>query len=274
MSWRTTVIGTGLTKNDHTPERTYTASSATGPVLADITCPDGVVHVTIDPAAEVAQVRVRTTDPDGPAAEAVRDTRISQSAERLTVVVPPLPPTTGQFNGGGVFIGGNSYSSITVNGTTTVFGGRGGTVINGTTGVEVLVTLPAGSGVKYRSENGSLYTYGVLAALQGSAVNGSIHAENVGRIEAEASNGSIKVGTVTEWIDAESSNGSVKVDQYAGSAAQVRSGNGSIAMTVAPAAAGRIVAKAGNGSVKLYGVRNRGDLDVRATAGNGTVRKH
>lgn len=263
------MIGTDLAKNDNTPQRSYTASGS-GPVLADITCPDGVVRVTVDPAAEVAQVRVRTDDPTGPAAEAVKNTRIAQSAERLTIVVPPLPPTTRQFShGGGVFIGGNSYSSVTINGVTVV----GGTV-SGMTGVEVLVTLPAGSGVKYASENGSLHTHGVLAALQGEAGNGSIHAETVGRIEAEASNGSIKVGTVTEWIDAESSNGSVKVDHYAGSAARVRSGNGSVAMTVAPAASGRIVAKAGNGSVKLYGVRYRGDLDVQATAGNGTVRKY
>jgi hypothetical protein len=263
------------TTYDSTPERVFTSPDYTGPVLADVTCPDGVVHVTVDPAADAARVQVRTQDPTGPAADAVKNTRIHQTAERLTVVVPPVSPTTQQFNhGGGVFIGGNSYSSITVNGVTfNSFGSRGTTVINGTMGVEVLITLPAGSGVKSRSENGSLHVYGVLAALEAEASNGSITAETVGRIKAEADNGSVKIGTVTEWIDAESSNGSVKVDHYAGRAARVRSGNGSVAMTVAPQATGQIVAKAGNGSVKLYGVRNRSDLDVRASAGNGTVKK-
>lgn len=271
------MIGTDITKNDSAPERAFTPDDGyTGPVLADITCPDGVVHVTVDPAATVASVRVRTDDPTGPAATAVKNTRIHQTAERLTVVVPPLPPTTQHFNGGGVRISGNNFSTVTVNGGT--FNGRGttvigGTVVGGTVGVEVLVTLPAGSGVKSTSENGSLHVYGVLAALEAEASNGSIHAETVGRIKAEADNGSVKVGTVTEWIDAESSNGSVKVDHYAGSAARIRSGNGSVVMTVAPAATGQITVKAGNGSVKLYGVRNRSDLDVRASAGNGTVKK-
>lgn len=268
------MTGTDITKHDSNPERTFTPDDGyTGPVLADLTCPDGVIHVTVDPNATVATVRVRTDGPTGPAATAVKDTRIHQSAERLTVVVPPLPPTTGHVNGG-VRISGNNFSTVTVNGVTFHGGiGRGTTIVGGTTGVEVLVTLPAGSGVKSRSENGSLHVYGVLAALEAEASNGSIHAETVGRIKAEADNGSVKVGTVTEWIDAESSNGSVKVDHYVGSAARVRAGNGSITMTVAPAATGQITAKAGNGSVKLYGVRSRSDLDIRASAGNGTVKK-
>lgn len=266
------MIPTDIARYDSNPQRVFTNDDGyTGPVLADITCPDGVVHVTVDPAATVARVQVRTDDPTGPAATAVKNTRIHQTAERLTIVVPPIPPTTQRFSNGGVFIGGNSYSKITVNGVT--ISGGNTTVISGMTGVEVLVTLPAGSGVKSASENGSLHVHGVLAALDAEANNGSIKAETVGRIKAEAANGSIKIGTVTEWIDAESSNGSVKVENYAGQAARVRSGNGSVVLTVAPTATGQITAKAGNGSVKLYGVRHRNDLDVRASAGNGTVKK-
>ncbi|MFC9431901.1 DUF4097 family beta strand repeat-containing protein [Streptomyces sp. NPDC056987] len=263
------MIGTELIKQDNNPERVFTSSDGhTGPVLADITCPDGVVRVTVDPAATVARVQVRTDDPTGPAATAVKDTRIHQTAERLTIVVPPTAQT---FNRG-VFVSGNRHSSVQINGVTfSNYGGRG-TVV-GSTGVEVLVTLPAGSAVKYVSENGSIHTYGVLAALKAVATNGSVKAETVGRIEAEADNGSVKVGTVTEWIDAEASNGSVKVDNYEGSEARLRAGNGSVTLTVAPAATGRIVAKAGNGSVKLHGVRHRGDLNVQASAGNGTVKK-
>lgn len=142
-----------------------------------------------------------------------------------------------------------------------------------TTGVEVHITVPAGSGVRYRSENGSLHTYGPVAAIEAQTNNGSVKAEQVGRLKAHASNGSVKAGTVTEWLDAEADNGSVKVEDYAGSACRVRASNGSVALTVAAAASGRIEARAGNGSVKLYGVRHRSDLDLDATAGNGTVRK-
>ncbi len=266
------MIPTDIAAYDSNPQRVFTGDDGyTGPVLADITCPDGIVRVTVDPAARVANVRVRTDDPTSPAATAVKNTRIHQTAERLTVVVPPIPPTTQR--GGGVFVGGNSYSysKIVVNGVT--ISGGNTAVINGMNGVEVLVTLPAGSGVKSASENGSLHVHGVLAALDATATNGSITAETVGRVQAEAANGSVRIGTVTEWIDAESSNGSVKVDNYAGQAARIRSGNGSVALAVAAAATGQITAKAGNGSVKLYGVRHRTDLDVRASAGNGTVKK-
>ncbi|MFB7012308.1 MULTISPECIES: hypothetical protein [unclassified Streptomyces] len=268
-----------IATRDMTPEQTFTAAT-TGPVLADVTCPDGTVTVTVDPAATVANVRVFTQDgPDSPAADAARGARIQQNAERLIVVVPKVKQNGANFGnnifqsfgGGATYINGVRYS-----GNVTVVNGQvigGGGAQNFTRGVEVHVTLPAGSGVQYSGENGSLHTCGTVAAIRAESSNGSIKAETVGRIEAEAGNGSIKVGTVTEWIDAEASNGSVKVDNHIGSAARVRAGNGSVNFTVGAKATGRIDIKAGNGTVKLYGVRGRDDLDVRATAGNGTVKK-
>ncbi|MCT9093888.1 hypothetical protein N4G70_34285 [Streptomyces sp. ASQP_92] len=266
-----------IATRDGFPQRTFTAEDDyTGPVLADVTCPTGTVYATVDPAATVATVRVLTHDaPDSAAAKAVRNTRISQSAERLVVVVPDVPAAAQQF-GGMNFVGGVTViNGVRYNGNVSVVNGRviGGTAQHVSTGVEVHITLPAGSGIRSRSENGSLRASGVVAAIEAEATNGSITAECVGRIKAEAGNGSVKVGRVTEWIDAEASNGSVKVEEYAGSACRVRAGNGSVNFTVAPAASGRIDVKAGNGSVKLYGVRGRTDLDVNASAGNGTVKK-
>ncbi|GHH56173.1 hypothetical protein [Streptomyces candidus] len=265
-----------IAARDMAPEQTFTAA-ATGPVLADVTCPDGTVTVTVDPAATVATVRVFTQDgPDSPAADAARGARIQQNAERLVVVVPKVKQnganfggvTFQSFGGGGVtYVNGVQYS-----GNVTMVNGQGGAQ-GFTRGVEVHVTLPAGSGVQYSGENGSLHTYGTVAAIRAGSSNGSIKAETVGRIEAEAGNGSIKVGTVTEWIDADASNGSVKVDNHIGNVARVRAGNGSVNFTVGARATGRIDIKAGNGTVRLYGVRGRDDLDVRATAGNGSVKK-
>ncbi|MEV7842067.1 hypothetical protein OH749_31485 (plasmid) [Streptomyces albidoflavus] len=255
-----------ITTRDMTPEKTFTAAGA-GPVLADVTLPHGTVTVTVDPAATVARVRVFTEDgPDSPAADAARGARIQQNAERLVVVVPKVKQNGANF-------GGNTFQSF--GGGTTYFNGvrYSGSAQGFTCGVEVHVTLPAGSGVQYNGETGSLHTYGTVAAIRAESSNGSIKAETVGRIEAEAGNGSIKVGTVTEWIDADASNGSVKVENHIGNAARVRAGNGSVGFVVGAAATGRIDIKAGNGTVKLYGVRGRSDLDVRATAGNGTVKK-
>ncbi|MGA4980024.1 hypothetical protein [Streptomyces cinereoruber] len=265
-----------ITTRDNTPEQTFTARNGhTGPVLADVTCPTGTVYAHVDPAATVATVRVLTReDRNSAAAEAVRNTKISQTAERLIIVVPDVPATAHHFGnmtfGGGVTV----INGVRYTGNVTMVNG---TVISGgqqiPTGVEVYITLPAGSGIRSRSKNGSLRATGAVAAIEAEATNGSINAECVGRIKADAGNGSVKIGRVTQWIDAEASNGSVKVEEYAGSACRVRAGNGSVTFTVAPAASGRIDIKAGNGSVKLYGVRGRTDLDVNATAGNGSVKK-
>lgn len=261
-----------------TEKRHTSTNEHTGPVLAHITCPTGNVYVTVDPAASVAAARVLTRDDaNSPAADAVRNTQITQTSERLVVVVPDTPPTTQNFgltgmtfNGGMTVINGVQYS-----GNVSIINGRviGGTAQHISTGIEVHLVLPAGSGVHSRTEAGSLQTYGPVAAIDAKATNGGIKAETVGRLKAEAGNGSIKAGRVTEWIDAEASNGSINVDQYAGSACRVRAGNGSVTLTATPAASGRLDVKAGNGSVRLYGVRDRRDLDVRADAGNGTVKK-
>lgn len=68
----------------------YVGDEAThsGPLLADVTCPDGLVTVTVtvDPAVTSSRVRVFTEDvTDSPAADAVRGARIRQDAERLVV---------------------------------------------------------------------------------------------------------------------------------------------------------------------------------------------
>lgn len=275
-----------ITKKDNStqPEGAqYTGDVAAhrGPVLAEITGRDGLVTVTVNPAVQVASVRVFTRDgADSPAAEAARNTRIRQDADRLVVTIPHVDQKSGRqfgsttmsFSDGSVHISGAHNG-----GNVGVFNGgvfnNNNNVQNITSGVEVHVTLPAGSGVQYSGENGSLHAFGIVAAIKSETTNGSIKAEVVGRIEAEATNGSVKVDTVTEWIDAKTSNGSVKVEKYEGRAARIRAGNGSVNFTVGSSASGKIDIKTGNGSVKLYGVRDRGDLDVRASAGNGTVKK-
>lgn len=271
---------TELAHRDDTPARTFTSTDGyTGPVLADVTCPDGTVYVTVDQGAEAATVRVLTHDgPDTRAAQAVRDTLITQTAERLVVVVPKSAPTGQPFGGLNVSFGGGRtvINGVTYSGNVTVVngqvvGGVGGGIVQ--TGIEVHVTLPAGSGTRYRSENGSLHTTGVLCAVDAEASNGSVKIDTVGRLKVEAGNGSVSAGRVTEWIDAEANNGSVKVDDYAGSACRIRAGNGTVTLTASRSASGRLDVRAGNGSIRLYGVRGRTDLDVNATAGNGTVYK-
>ncbi|MFD3844775.1 hypothetical protein ACFWVB_02645 [Streptomyces microflavus] len=255
-------------------DRTFTAGNGhTGPVLADITSPTGTVYVTAHPDALVATARVLTLDqPDSPAATAVRNTRIEQTAGRLVVAVPRVPPAAHRSRGGTTVINGVHYSS---SGSMTVVNGQvmGGVAQHTEHGVELHITVPTGSDVRYRSESGSLHTFGTLAAIEADSANGSVHAETVTRIQVSVDNGSVRVGRVTESMHANASNGSVRVAEYAGSACRVRAGNGSVDLTVDPAASGRLDIRAGNGSVLLRNVRHRTDLVVDAVAGIGAVRK-
>ncbi|MEU5161235.1 DUF4097 family beta strand repeat-containing protein [Streptomyces sp. NPDC020875] len=240
-----------------------------GPVLADITCPDGAVRVVVDPAATAARVEVTSGDPDGPAAEAAARTRIHQTGNRLSVVVPPVPPTVyAGIRGSGVIVlsGTVHINGLNING----HGGRG-TVMTGSTGVEVLVVLPAGSSVTYTGSSGDLRTHGVLAGLTATTVSGSIIAESVSRMSAESVSGSITAGTVTERVDAESVSGSVTVGAYGGELASIRTTSGSVRLTASPAARGRITARAVSGSIRIHGTDGRDDLDISASAVTGTV---
>ncbi|MFF4385585.1 hypothetical protein ACFY0G_02145 [Streptomyces sp. NPDC001552] len=267
-----------MTEIAHAADRQFTADEGhNGPMLADVTCPTGSVHVTVDPAATVATVRVFTRDAaTSKAADAVRGTRITQNGVFVTVDVPRVPGggsgggTTVSFGGGQTIINGVSYS-----GNVTVVNGQirgGNSVQQVSTGVEVQITLPASSAVRYRGEQGSLRTVGRLSAVEANG-GGSVHVDTAGRLKASVLNGSVTAGRITEWIDADATNGSVKVEQYAGEACRIRAANGSVNLTAAPAASGRLDIEAGNGSIRVYGVQGRTDLDVHAVAGNGTVRK-
>ncbi|MEU3602255.1 DUF4097 family beta strand repeat-containing protein [Streptomyces sp. NPDC006798] len=239
-----------------------------GPVLADITCPDGAVRVVVDPDATAVRVEVTSGDPDGPAAEAVRRTRIHQSGARLTVVVPPTPPTAFTGVSSGVVV---ASGNVRIDGLTFTNHG-GGIVVSGSAGAEVLVVLPAGSSVTYTGASGSIRTAGVLAGLTARTTSGSVAAETVGRMNTESSSGSITAGTVTERVDISASSGSIKIGDYRGADARIRTTSGSITLTASPAARGRITARAVSGSVRLCGTAGRDDLVVRASAVSGTVR--
>ncbi|MGW0955380.1 DUF4097 family beta strand repeat-containing protein [Streptomyces sp. NPDC002545] len=255
--------------------------AAVGPVLADITCPMGTVRVTVDPAATVARAEVRTDDTTGPSAHAVANSRVSQNGQRLTIVVPEVEGAAGGVTqivtGRGrtrvTQIFGNITGSVT--GMTIVDGqvitGGGGAV---SSGIEVLVTLPAGSGVRMNSRNADLIVTGLLAALDLDTHNGSLTAGVIGRVQVRGHNGDNDIQAVQEWVDIESHNGNTYIGTYGGGAARLITHNGNVELSAAPSASGRIEARAHNGNVRLRGVSNRPELDVIAKTRNGHVSKH
>ncbi|GAA3163676.1 DUF4097 family beta strand repeat-containing protein [Streptomyces ramulosus] len=282
-----------LLKKDSSPaaarpagERTRQEEPASRPYLADVTCPSGAVTVTVDPTATVPSATVRTDDKTGPSADAVRDSTVTLTGDRLTVRVPDI-------EGAGVE-GGVTQVFTSRGGRTTVFqsvgtvhgsvnGMRivGGNVIVGdfnggavsSSPIEVLVTLPAGSGVKVDSHNAHLEVTGPLAALRMDTHNGHVTAGFVGRAKVNGHNGNYTFDAIQESVDIDSHNSHTTIGSYNGHDARVTTHNGTLNLAATPQATGRIEAHTHNGSITLRGVRGRQDLNVRTSAHNGSVHK-
>ncbi|WP_274919445.1 DUF4097 family beta strand repeat-containing protein [Streptomyces sp. WZ-12] len=281
---------TGVTTTKTADEQNRQETPLGRPCLADIKCPDGVVTVTVDPAATVASATVRTGDATGPSADAARNATVKSNGDVLTVVVPKVEATVignMSFQGGTVYqnvsyVGpGTTVTGVTIDadGNMTVgdarFNGgtaRGGMRI-GPSPIEVNVVLPPGSGVKMQSYNAPLTVQGALAALDFKTHNGNLTAGVLGRVKVRGYHGDNVIDAVQEWADLETYNGDNEIDSYSGGDAKLITYNGDIRLTASRNASGRIEARTYNGDIRLRGVSGRHDLDVSTKTRNGDVRK-
>nr|WP_024126486.1 hypothetical protein [Streptomyces sp. FR1]AHE39105.1 Hypothetical protein pFRL3_328 [Streptomyces sp. FR1] len=251
------------------------------PFLAHITCPNGRVTVTVDPAATVATATVRSTASTGRWADAARRATIRVVGNRVTVVVPkpePLITNSTTFHSAH----GSSYyfgDHVTVAGdfhvgdhVTNV--GRMNSAEAGSSRIEVDVTLPLGSGVTMTTRNADLIIHGALAKLDLTTLNGSLTAGVLGSVKVRGHNGPLTISAVQESADIETHNAPTTIATYSGSDARIVSHNGSIGLTVARTARGRIEARSHQGAVTLHGVRGRYDLYVDARNRYGAARTY
>lgn len=248
------------------------------PFLADITCPNGRVTVTVDPAATIPRATVRSTESTGRWADAARSATISLVGNRVTVVVPEPEPL---ISNGTTFhsASGSSYyfgDRVTVPGDFHVGDhvpnvGHMNTREAGNSRIEVDVTLPFGSGVTMKTRNANLIIRGALAELDLTTHNGHLTAGVLGSVKVRGHNGPLTISAVQESADIETHNGRTTITTYSGSDARIISHNGSINLTVARPARGRIAAHTYNGAVTLHGVRGRYDLHVDARNRYGAV---
>ncbi|MEU7153839.1 hypothetical protein AB0B15_38365 [Streptomyces sp. NPDC045456] len=268
-------------------EQTLTATAA-GPILASIKANMGEVRVTVDPTATAARVVIRTDDTEGPAADAVRRSRITQDGNRLSITVADIEGSAVVMGGNMTFHQNGGAINVFQNVTTVGYGQTmtGVTIVNGrvisggfsgggaavVSPVEVLITLPAGSGVQLATRNANLTVTGLLAALDFNGHNGNVRAGVVGRIKVRGHNGTTDVEAVQEWADIETHNGDTEIGTYGGGAARLITHNGNVRLAASPAASGRIEARSHNGNIRLHGT-NRPELDVRTSTRNGYVSK-
>ncbi|WP_033895384.1 DUF4097 family beta strand repeat-containing protein [Streptomyces anulatus] len=209
-----------------------------GAVELDLSVSGGTVNVTVDPKAVHGRIRVHTSDTEGPVADAVNDTKITERGNELTVSVPD--DEVGGISGTNVVqVNGSRYSFNSVVNTGTM------------TGMTIRTTVR-----------------GDLETIRFDARNGSLQAGGVKVLEAETHNGSVLVDTVETELEASTHNGSITIGAYNGRRGSARTHNGDVTISATPAASGRLAARTHNGNIR---VRGAGHLDLKTSTHNGRI---
>lgn len=131
---------------------------------------------------------------------------------------------------------------------------------------ELDVTLPAGTRVVVRTENGDVVASGLAGDVSLSSGNGQIEAEEIsGPLDIDSSNGGIDVMGAGAGVRASTSNGSIDVITVDGTVI-ADSANGDVTIG---SVTGDVSATSSNGSVEIsevsgdvYGVSSNGEVTV------------
>ncbi|WP_031099048.1 DUF4097 family beta strand repeat-containing protein [Streptomyces sp. NRRL S-15] len=287
-------------------------AETTGPVTIDATLlgHGGLVTVRAEANCTRATLTIHTADEDGASADAVKDATLRQSGNRLTAsvqgsgggnsgstivvgggssVIQSFGTVTGSVTGmtitgnGGTFISGVGGGDVIVNGVRI---SGGGTVIQGSSPIEITAVVPEGSSVESRTQSASVLALGALLNVDTSTQSGSVQTEHVSRVEAKTQSGSITVEQAAN-IDAQSQSGSIRLGRTDVVTAKTMSGSISIqdfggtakadsmsgSIRIHATAGGDIHAKTMSGSINVTATESAlaDDLDVRASSMSGRV---
>ncbi|WP_460886389.1 DUF4097 family beta strand repeat-containing protein [Promicromonospora xylanilytica] len=131
---------------------------------------------------------------------------------------------------------------------------------------ELDVTLPAGTEVVVRTENGDVVASGLAGEVSLDSSNGSVETTDIGGVlSARTSNGDIDIRASAADVDASSSNGDISVTDVDGSVTTVTS-SGEISID---SVTGDASAETSNGDVEVSAVD--GSVDGRSDNGEVTV---
>ena len=221
------------------------------PVTLDVQLTAGTIR--IHPTTGPAHLVVSTHDQDGPSADAVKQSRIDQNGDTITVRVPTIGGGTviqsGRGNiqinhGGGIFVSGDNYggmNQVVVNGR--VISGNTNMIIGGSP-ILIEAWLPDGS---------SLDADTTSADVEASA---QLH-----RAEVQTVSGDIRLNRV-QFPRLHSTSGDIAIDALAGPG-RVKTVSGDIRVHAAAEVA--LIAKSVSGDVTVSGARV--DLDARSVSG-------
>lgn len=277
-------------------EKTFTASAAL-PTTAYITSHVGQVTVTVNPNLKTAQVKVHTADTEGPLAEAVSNTTITESAaghETHVNINVPKGSLGGNSGSTVVQVGGNRFSfnggvvntgtmtgvtisngDVWVGGRQVVSGGRvvaeqGAVVSGGGHGtITVEVQLPADSSVDLQTTSADLSITGGVNHLRFHTVSGDINAQGVRKLSGNSTSGDVVVRHVNESVSVSSVSGDIEIDAYSGNSFSANTVSGDLDLTATPHATGSVNVSSVSGDVTTRGA---GHLAVRPSTVSGRVR--
>jgi Putative adhesin len=137
-------------------------------------------------------------------------------------------------------------------------------VWRGQTGLDLSVTMPAGSRGTLRTAAADISCTGELAGLDAHTASGDVMATTVtGHVEAETASGDVRLEDARADVDVRTASGDVRLARI-GSDASVRTASGDVSIG---AAAGSVSAVTASGDVRIAGV-STGRTDVRATSGD------
>ncbi|TJZ41201.1 DUF4097 domain-containing protein [Streptomyces piniterrae] len=284
----------------------------TGPLTIDASLlgHGGTITVHAEADCDRATLTIRTTDEDGPAAEAVREatlrasgtgltasvqgkggigggTTIVSHGNRGTTVIQSAGNITGSMIGfqggviGGDFVGGDVY----INGVKV--GGRGATVIQGSSPIDIIATVPEGSSLKGRSQSADIIAQGAVLNVTATTQSGDVHTGHVSRISADTQSGDVRVDQAahvnaktqsgdirlgrTDVVDANTMSGDIQIADFGGTA-QLKTMSGDV--RVHATAGGDLTARTMSGDVDVTATEAaiNDDLDVQANSMSGRVR--
>lgn len=212
------------------------AAETTGPVTIDaiLLGHGGVISVRAVADCERATLTISTTDKDGPAAEAVREATLRQSATGLNASVQGK----GGVSGGTTVITGRGRGMTVIQTAGTVHGEMtgmnfiggnfgGATAIQGTAPIEITAIVPPGSKVIGHTQAADIEAIGSFALVSGHTQSGSLRVDDAKKVTASTQSGSVTVNkaadisaktmsggvhlNITDVVDANTMSGSIDV---------------------------------------------------------------
>ncbi|MFC5230016.1 DUF4097 family beta strand repeat-containing protein, partial [Streptomyces fimbriatus] len=258
-------------------EKTFTASTA-GRIFADLISKVGTVNVYVDAALKTAEITVRTSDNEGPLADAVNGaTHREYDYNGTRVLEVHVPEVEGGVFGGTnvVQIGGSRFSfnggvintgsmtgvtisngDVWVGGQRVVSNGRvvaeQGAVVGGSGSGTITadVKVPSLSSFRLDTTSADLTVHGGdLQVLEVRSVSGDVDATAAHTLRANMTSGDLNISRVEGRADLQSVSGDIEIGLYRGSDFRANAVSGDIEVRVHEEARGEFSASTVSGDV-------------------------